>query len=96
MEGDIVKAAKVFGICIIIASLVLVAGLHISAASNCERLSSALKVAGSNARSHADLSVPSTLNLNLRSSGPFQVDLSPNNKEVRLAPVKLQMALPGQ
>ncbi len=61
MEGNIVKAATSFGVCIIISAVILFVGMG--------RLGKSVERAGSNARSH--VSVPSSLTL--KQSSQFKV-----------------------
>ena len=89
MEGNVVSAARTLGICLIIAALIVVIGIHYSAEANCKRLGSAMQQAGANARTHT--AFPSNITLNHRSSGPFQVDLSPNGRALNLEPVKVEL-----
>jgi hypothetical protein len=90
MQGDIVKAAKWFGLSIIVSTIILVVGLHITLDKNVRRLGSDIVSAGTNAKPpYAPF--PNTITLRHSSAGPFQLDLSPNGKDLRLAPLKIDL-----
>lgn len=92
MDGNIESAAKKFGIFLIVATVILVLGLNRALTRSSERLGSAVIGAGSEARPAVPAAFPPKLWLELNSAGPFQIDLSPNNKELRVAPVRVELS----
>ena len=89
MDGNVVSAAKWFGGCLIVSALILVIGFSSVMKKSVHRLGSSMENAAS--RSRSSVSFPNNLTLNLRSSGPFGIDLSPNNKSINLAPIKVEL-----
>ena len=91
MQGDIVKAAKWFGLCLVISTLIGVIGLNIILDKNVRRLGSDIRTAGSASRTN--VSIPSSISLRHSvSGGPVQVDLSPNNSDIRLSPLQIEFS----
>lgn len=82
MDGNVVTAARWFGISLIVSSVVLAVGLFTTADHCSKRMSSAIRDAGSNSRPH--IAIPGRIELNHRTNGMLNVDLSPNNKSINL------------
>jgi hypothetical protein len=93
MQGDIVKAAKWFGLCLVASTLILVIGLWVIVNKSTRQLGKDMITAGSSARA-AYAPFPNTITLHHSSSGPFQLDLSPNNKDINLSPLKIELTTP--
>ncbi|MBE0537150.1 MAG: hypothetical protein IH624_15925 [Phycisphaerae bacterium] len=93
MQGDIVKAAKWFGLSIVVSTLIFVIGLGVIVNKNTRQLGSDLRTAGSNAKPW-NISIPNNLTLRHSTSGPIQLDLAPNNKAIQLAPLKIELETP--
>ncbi len=90
MQGDIVKAAKWFGLCLVISTLIGVIGLNFILDKNVRRLGTDIKNAGSLSRTN--VSIPSSISLRHSvSGGPVQVDLSPNKKGINLSPLQIEI-----
>ena len=76
MEGNMVSAAKWFGISLIISSVILVVGFNMTMNKVSRKITAGLMAAGSNARPHVPhVSVPSQLRVNLSPGGSFNVNL---------------------
>lgn len=82
MNGNIVSAARWFGFCLIVSSVVLVVGLFVVADHCSKRMSSAIRDAGR--ASNPVVRVPSSFSISHRFNGGLDVDLSPNNKSINL------------
>jgi hypothetical protein len=90
MQGDIVKAAKWFGLCLVISTLIGVIGLNIILDKNVRRLGSDIKSAGSASRSN--VSFPGHFYLHHSAyGGPLKVDLSPNSNGISISPLKIEL-----
>jgi hypothetical protein len=90
MDGNIETAAKKFGVYLIVATVVFIIGLNMTLTANTKRLGRNIERAGTNARSGV-VSFPPSLKLHLFPQGIFQVDLSPNGKELHVAPIKVEV-----
>ncbi len=90
MQGDIVKAAKWFGLCLVISTLIGVIGLNIILDKNVRRLGSDIRSAGSASRTH--VSFPNSISLRHSvSGGPLGVNLSPNSNGISIRPLKIEL-----
>jgi hypothetical protein len=74
MEGNIERAARSFGACLVLSSLILVIGLHLSLSSNFRMLGDAVSQAGANSRSTfpSDITLRPVGQVNL---APVRIDL---------------------
>ncbi len=92
MQGDIVKAAKWFGLSLVVSTLILVLGLGRILDRNTRQLGSDLISAS---RAQPSLArIPDSITLRHTPAGPFQLDLAPNNKNINLAPLKIELTTP--
>ncbi len=91
MQGDIVKAAKWFGLCLVISTLIGVIGLNITLEKSARRLGTSIQNAGSNVR-RSSVSFPSHIYLHHSAyGGPLKVDLSPNSNGISISPLKIEL-----
>ncbi|MHC4551798.1 MAG: hypothetical protein ACYSUT_03385 [Planctomycetota bacterium] len=81
MNSDIVSAAKWFGFCLIVSSLVLVIGFFIIGDRCSRRMSSAIINAGG---SRPVVHIPSSFVITHKPTGTMKVDLSPNNESINI------------
>ena len=87
MQGDIVKAAKWFGLCLIISTLISVIGLNIILNKNVRRLGSDIRNSG-----RTNVSFPSSISLRHSVEGnPLRVDLDPFKKGLSISPLKIEL-----
>ena len=90
MDGNVVSAAKWFGLCLVISTLIGVIGLSIILDTNVRRLGSDITNAG--LASKARVSFPSSITLRHSvSGGPVGVDLSPNGSGLNISPLKIEL-----
>ncbi len=86
MQGDIVKAAKWFGLCLVISTLIGVISLNIILDKNVRRLGSDIR----NARTN--VSFPSSISLRHSVSRPVGVNLSPSSYGISIiSPLKIEL-----